>query len=114
MRGWMWQATNELSPLLRMTVTLRHFSPHPPSCDQLAVLSGGPIGTVRSCHKEAGRKLGEAMAGTADSVRADVLASSRGSARDTEETLAAAEQGRFAELTAECWTPDVVYCAGQQ
>ncbi|MFE4626044.1 RNA polymerase sigma factor [Streptomyces mirabilis] len=114
LRDWIWQAIDELSPPLRMTLMLRHFSPRTLSYDQLAVLCGVPVGTVRSRLGEARRKLVEAMARTADSAHADVRAASRDSARDAEETLAAAEEGRFAELAAERWTPDAGYYAGQQ
>jgi RNA polymerase sigma-70 factor (ECF subfamily) len=114
MRDWIWQAINELSPALRMTVMLRHFSPRTPSYDQMAALCGVPVGTVRSRLGEGRKKLVEAMAVTADSAHTDVLAASRESAREAVETLAAAEQGRFAELTAERWTPDAAYYAGRQ
>ena len=114
MRDWIWQAIDELSPTLRMTVMLRHFSPRTPSYDQIAALCGIPVGTVRSRLVEARKKLVEAMVSTADSMHADVLAASRESAREAVETLAAAEQGRFAELTAERWTPDAAYYAGRQ
>ena len=97
-----------------MTVMLRHFSADTPSYDQIAALCGVPVGTVRSRLGEARRKLVEAMAATADSVHADALAASRASALEAAETLAAAEQGRFAELTAERWTPDAAYYAGRQ
>jgi RNA polymerase sigma-70 factor (ECF subfamily) len=69
---------------------------------------------VRSRLGEARRKLDEAMAATADSLHADALAASRASALEAAETLAAAEQGRFAALTAERWTPDAAYYAGRQ
>ncbi|WP_229924827.1 RNA polymerase sigma factor [Streptomyces sulfonofaciens] len=114
MRDWIWQSVNELSPTLRMAVMLRHFSPRTPSYDQMAALCGVPVGTVRSRLAEARRKLVGAMAVTADSVHADSVAAARESARDAVETLAAAEQGRFAELTAQRWTPDAAYYAGRQ
>jgi RNA polymerase sigma-70 factor (ECF subfamily) len=114
MRDWIWQAIDELSPTLRMTVMLRHFSSDTPSYDQIAALCGVPVGTVRSRLGEARRKLVEAMAATADSVHADALAASRASALEAAETLAAAEQGRFAALTAERWTPDAAYYVGRQ
>lgn len=113
-RDWIWQAVDELSPALRMTVMLRHFSPRTPSYEQIAALCGVPVGTVRSRLAEARRKLAEAMAQTADSAHADARALSRATARDAVATLAAAEQGRFAELAAERWTPDAGYYVGRQ
>jgi RNA polymerase sigma factor (sigma-70 family) len=114
MRDWIWQAIDELSPTLRMTVVLRHFSPRTPSYDQMAALCGIPVGTVRSRLVEARRKLVEAMVATADAMHGDVLAASRASAREAVETLAAAEQGGFAELTAERWMTDAAYYVGRQ
>ncbi|MFD4571256.1 RNA polymerase sigma factor [Streptomyces sp. NPDC058417] len=111
---WIWRAIDELSPPLRMTLMLRHFSPRTPSYEQVAALCGVPVGTVRSRLGEARRKLAEAMAGTADAAHADARAAVRDTARDAEETLTAAEEGRFAELTAERWTPDVGYYTGRQ
>ncbi|MFI6084404.1 RNA polymerase sigma factor [Streptomyces sp. NPDC051217] len=114
MRDWLWRAIDELSPTLRMTVMLRHFSPRTPSYEQIAALCGVPVGTVRSRLSEARAKLAEAMATTADSVHDDTVALSRRSALEAVETLEAAGQGRFAELAAERWTPDVAYYSGRQ
>ncbi|WP_220039860.1 RNA polymerase sigma factor [Nonomuraea aridisoli] len=114
MRDWLWRAIDELSPTLRMTVMLRHFSPRTPSYEQIAALCGVPVGTVRSRLSQARGRLAEAMAATADSAHDDALARSRASALEAAETLAAAEQGRFAELAAERWTPDVAYYSGRQ
>ncbi|MFF2523132.1 RNA polymerase sigma factor [Streptomyces liangshanensis] len=111
---WVWRAVGELSPTLRMAVMLRHFSPRTPSYEEMAALCGVPVGTVRSRLSEARRKLVEAMTATSDSVHDNALALSRASAQDAAETLAAAEQGRFAELTADRWTPDAGYYAGRQ
>lgn len=113
MRDWLWRAIDELSPVLRMTVTLRYFSPRTPSYEQIAALYGVPVGTVRSRLSEARSKLAGAMAATADLVHEDAAALSRASAREAVETLAAAGQGRFAELTAERWTPDAGFYVGR-
>ncbi|WP_199485138.1 RNA polymerase sigma factor [Actinomadura craniellae] len=114
MRDWLWRAIDELSPTLRVTVMLRHFSPRTPSYHQIAALYGVPVGTVRSRLGQARAKLAEAMAATAASAHDDAVARCRASAREAVETLAAAEQGRFAELTAERWTPDVAYYRGRR
>ncbi|MFF1868198.1 RNA polymerase sigma factor [Kitasatospora herbaricolor] len=114
MQDWLWCAVDELSPVLRTTVMLRHFSPRTPSYQEMATLYGVPVGTVRSRLNEARSRLAAAMAATADAVHADVRARSRESAEAAAETLAAAEQGRLAELAAERWTTDVGYYAGRQ
>ncbi|GJF33984.1 DNA-directed RNA polymerase sigma-70 factor [Kitasatospora sp. NE20-6] len=113
MQDWLWCAIDELSPVLRTTVLLRHFSPRTPSYDEMATLYGVPVGTVRSRLNEARSRLAAAMTATADAVHADVRALSRESAEAAAETLAAAEQGRLAELAAERWTADVGYYAGR-
>ncbi|MFC9330150.1 RNA polymerase sigma factor [Kitasatospora sp. NPDC057015] len=113
MQDWLWRAIDELSPVLRTTVMLRHFSARTPSYDEMATLFGVPVGTVRSRLNEARRRLAAAMAATAEAVHADVRVLSRESARAAAETLAAAEQGRLAELAAERWTADVGYYAGR-
>lgn len=114
MRDWLWRAVEELSPTLRMTLMLRHFSPRTPSYEQIAELCGVPVGTVRSRLSEARTKLVAAMAATAESAHADAAARERASAREAAETLAAAERGRFAELTAERWSPDVALYSGRR
>lgn len=114
MRDWLWRAIDELSPALRATVMLRYFSPRIPSYDQIAAVYGVPVGTVRSRLSEAKAKLAEAMAATADSAHDDAVALARASAVEAAETLAAAEQGRFEQFTAERWTPDVAYYSGRR
>jgi RNA polymerase sigma-70 factor (ECF subfamily) len=114
MRDWLCRAIDELSPTLRLTLMVRHFSPRTPSYDQIAALYGVPVGTVRSRLSEARRRLVEAMATTADSVHDDAVAMAQASAREAADTLAAAEQGRFAELAAERWTPDAAYYSGRR
>jgi RNA polymerase sigma factor (sigma-70 family) len=113
MRDWLWRAIDELSPLLRMTVMLRYFSPRTPSYEQMAALCGVPVGTVRSRLSEARTKLAGAMAATADLVHQDAATLRRASAKEAVETIAAAGQGRFAELTAERWTPDAGFYVGR-
>ncbi|MEU3188189.1 sigma-70 family RNA polymerase sigma factor [Streptomyces sp. NPDC006923] len=114
MRDWLWRAVDELSPVLRMAVMLRYFSPRTPSYEQMAALCGVPVGTVRSRLSEARTKLAGAMAATADLAHEDAGALSLASGREAVETLAAAGRGRFAELTAERWTPDAGYYVGRR
>ncbi|MEW2548956.1 sigma-70 family RNA polymerase sigma factor [Streptomyces sp. NPDC047002] len=112
LRDWLWRAMDDLSPTLRMTLMLRYFSPRTPSYDRIAAVCGVPVGTVRSRLAEGRAKLADAMAATAEAAHGDAAARTRASADDAVETLAAAEAGRFGELAAERWTPDVAYYEG--
>ncbi|MEZ0077104.1 RNA polymerase sigma factor (sigma-70 family) [Planotetraspora sp. GP83] len=114
MRDWIWRAIEELSPPLRMTVMLRHFSSRVTSYEQIAAVCGVPIGTVRSRLSQARAKLAEALATTASEAHADAAALAAASRKDALETLAAAEQGEFRRLLTERWAPDVTFFAGRQ
>ena len=56
MRDWLWSALNELTEPLRLAVVLRHFS-RASTYQDIASLSGVPVGTVRSRLNEARRRL---------------------------------------------------------
>jgi RNA polymerase sigma-70 factor (ECF subfamily) len=114
LRDWIWRAIGELSPTHRGMVMLRYFSPRTPSYDQLADLFGIPVGTVRSRLNEARGKLAASMDAILDAAHPDSAAAVLASAREAVETLAAAEQGRLAELAAERWAPDIGYFSGRR
>jgi RNA polymerase sigma-70 factor (ECF subfamily) len=88
MRDWLWSAIDELTPALRTTVLLRHFSARVSSYEQIAAVCGVPVGTVRS-------RLSQARVKLAAASRHDAL-----------ETLAAAERGEFGKVLSERWSPD--------
>jgi RNA polymerase sigma-70 factor (ECF subfamily) len=114
MRDWLWQAIEELSPVLRMTVLLRHFSSRATSYEEIAAVCGVPVGTVRSRLSQARARLAEAMAATASAAHADAAALAEASRREAQDTLDAAEQGHFAALLAERWAPDVTLFDGRR
>lgn len=114
MRDWLWRAIDELSPTLRMTVLLRHFSTRVTSYEQIAAVCGVPVGTVRSRLSQARAKLAEAMTATAGAVHDDAATLAAASRQDALETLAAAERGEFGKLLSERWSPDVTLFSGRQ
>jgi RNA polymerase sigma factor (sigma-70 family) len=114
MRDWVWQAIEALSPDLRMTVLLRHFSSSALSYEEISAVCGVPVGTVRSRLSQARARLAEAMVASADAAHADAAALTAASSREAQETLNAAEQGRFAEILTQRWSPDVMLFDGRQ
>jgi RNA polymerase sigma-70 factor (ECF subfamily) len=114
MRDWLWSAIDELTPALRTTVLLRHFSARVSSYEQIAAVCGVPVGTVRSRLSQARAKLAEAMTATANAVHNDAAMLAAASRHDALETLAAAERGQFGKLLAERWSPDVTLFSGRQ
>jgi RNA polymerase sigma factor (sigma-70 family) len=113
-RDWIWQAIEELPAPIRMAVMLRHFSTGVTSYQQIAAACGVPVGTIRSRLSYGRAKLAEALRGTADAAHGDAGALTEASRQVGLETLAEAERGRFADVLAERWSPDVVLIAGGQ
>jgi len=113
-RDWIWQAIEDLSPVLRMTVMLRHFNSRAMSYEEIAAVCGVPVGTVSSRLSQARARLAEAMAATASAAHADAAALTDASRREALETLNAAERGHFAKLLTERWSPDVTLFDGRQ
>ncbi|MFD3993269.1 RNA polymerase sigma factor [Streptomyces sp. NPDC058583] len=111
-RDWVWEALENLSPVLRMPLVLRHFTTGVSTYEQIARACGVPVGTVRSRLSLGRAKLAAALAATADSAHGD--AERRGSASRVEarETLAAAESGHFGRLMTERWSPEVSLLRG--
>ncbi|MFJ4468955.1 RNA polymerase sigma factor [Streptomyces sp. NPDC089424] len=112
LRDWVWEAVEELSPVLRLPLVLRHFSATVTSYDRIAAVCGVPVGTVRSRLSQGRAKLAAALAATADAPHADVAERTRASRVEAGETLAAAERGHFRSLLTERWSPDVALLRG--
>lgn len=60
LRAWVWGAIEALPPEQRLTVALRHFG-RPRSYEEIARISGVPVGTVRSRLNAARRALAERL-----------------------------------------------------
>ncbi|MFJ4786562.1 RNA polymerase sigma factor [Streptomyces sp. NPDC088794] len=112
MRDWVWEALEELSPVLRMPVVLRHFTTGVTAYEQIARACGVPVGTVRSRLSQGRAKLAAALAATADAPHANVEERVRASRIEARETLDAAESGHFGKLLTERWSPEVALLRG--
>ncbi|MGW6445800.1 RNA polymerase sigma factor [Lentzea sp. NPDC055074] len=112
MRDWLWHALGELTPALRMTVLLRHFS-SANTYEQIATLCGVPVGTVRSRLSQARAKLGAALDATAATAHDDAAALAAASRAEGLETLDAMHRGRLGTLMAERWAPGAMLFDGR-
>lgn len=112
MRNWIWEAIEELSPVLRLPLVLRHFSVGVTSYEQMAEACGVPVGTVRSRLSQGRAKLALALAATADAPHGDVGRRTRASRIEARETLDAAESGHFGKLLTERWSPEAALIQG--
>lgn len=70
LRDWVWTALNRLPESSRAAATLRFFGSRT-SYDEIALLLGIPVGTVRSRLNHARRQLVAALAATADEVHSE-------------------------------------------
>jgi len=105
-RDWVWHALSQLSEPLRVVAVLRYFSDFC-TYEEIAVLCGIPVGTVRSRLNQARTKLMTALSATATAHHPDVAASRRAHWDEAVETLMVARQGSFDEVLQENWWPDV-------
>ena len=110
LRDWIWTAMGELSPSLRLVVMLRHFS-GVTSYEQIAEACELPIGTVRSRLNQARSKMATALLATADREHDSAEERNRATRCEAQDTLAAAEAGRFADIVADRWSPHVTLTA---
>ena len=99
LQDWVWHAIEELSPSLRVVAMLRYFS-DVSSYEQIAVVCGLPIGTVRSRLSQVRVKLTEGLSATAEHVHENASAKHEICRQDAVDTLAAANRGAFSEFTA--------------
>jgi RNA polymerase sigma factor (sigma-70 family) len=105
LRDWVWHAIERLTPSLRMTLMLRHFS-GVTEYEAIASACGIPVGTVRSRLSEARAKLTDALLATAEDAHGDAGELSRAAAVEAVETMAAAERGEFPGIARDRWAPD--------
>jgi RNA polymerase sigma factor (sigma-70 family) len=102
LRDWLWHAIEQLSPPLRTTLLLRHFS-GVTRYEEIAAACEVPVGTVRSRLSEARAKLTDALLATAEDRHDDAGELSRAASVEAVETLAGgrarrAQRGRGAAL----------------
>lgn len=105
LRDWVWEALEELSPVLRMPLVLRHFATGVTSYEQIADACGVPVGTVRSRLNRGRAKLAAALVATADAPHGDAGRRVRASRIEARELLAAARDRTLrqaADRTAGC------------
>ncbi|MEV7289533.1 sigma-70 family RNA polymerase sigma factor [Streptomyces sp. NPDC093252] len=92
LRDWVWEALEELSPVLRMPLVLRHFTTTVTSYEQIAHACGVPIGTVRSRLNQGRAKLADALVATADAPHGDAAQRVLASRDEARRLLAAARE----------------------
>lgn len=90
LRDWVWEALEELSPVLRMPLVLRYFATGVTSYERIAEVCGVPVGTVRSRLSQGRTKLAAALATTADAPHGDAEQRVRASRVEAHELLVAA------------------------
>ncbi|WP_405866955.1 sigma-70 family RNA polymerase sigma factor [Streptomyces sp. NBC_01515] len=88
LRDWVWQALEELSPVLRVPLVLRYFATGGTSYERIAEVCGIPVGTVRSRLSQGRAKLATALAATADAPHGDAAQRLRASRVEVHELLA--------------------------
>jgi RNA polymerase sigma factor (sigma-70 family) len=105
-RDWVWHAVDGLPPDVRLATVLRYFT-DVVTYDQIAQISGVPIGTIRSRLHQGRRALHSSLLHAADGVREDIDARTAARRREAEATLRAAEAGDFGAALTSHWHPDV-------
>jgi RNA polymerase sigma-70 factor (ECF subfamily) len=110
LRDWVRTAVGDLSEPLQTVVLLRYFT-QVTAYEQIAVLCGVPVGTVRSRLSEARRRLTSGMTAATDGRHADVAAITARRRREADFLLGAAPRGAFRDAFAELSAPDVVLTA---
>lgn len=107
------RAIDGLSPSLRMTILLRHFS-EVSTYEQIANVCGVPVGTVRSRLSQARAKLVEDLRTQAHASDGDAATPALTSRREGLETVDALNRGELGRLMSERWDPDAMYFDGAE
>jgi RNA polymerase sigma-70 factor (ECF subfamily) len=107
LRDWIWEAVEELSPVLRLPVVLRYFSIGITSYQQIADACAVPVGTVRSRLSQARTALARALTATAATAHEDAARRTKESWQEAHETIAAAERGEFDKVVKDRYSPEV-------
>ncbi|BCY10636.1 DNA-directed RNA polymerase sigma-70 factor [Actinoplanes sp. L3-i22] len=105
LRDWVWFAIGQLSERDRLVTMLRHFS-SVTSYEQIALVCGLPIGTVRSRLSHAHRSLTAALRASAERAYPDSDALLGARRREAADAMTAAMRGDFRDVVDELWWPD--------
>ncbi len=108
---WICQAISELPEPLQLTLMLRHFT-EINSYEQIGAATGVPVGTVGSRLNQARAKMVQALLATSDLAHGDAARLTAARHREGVETLNAAVHGRFADVVADRWSPDIELYGG--
>jgi RNA polymerase sigma factor (sigma-70 family) len=108
MREWVWSALGRLSEDLQLTATLRYFSSHPSSYEEISAILGVPMGTVKSRLNTAKLKLGEALLQTAGLEHGEARRFTEARANFFEAAYAEYNQRKGYETLASAFSEDLV------
>jgi RNA polymerase sigma factor (sigma-70 family) len=111
LRDWIGKALGELPEPLQLTLMLRHFT-EINSYEQIGAATGVPVGTVGSRLNQARAKMVQSLLAASDSAQDDATRLTVVRHREGLETLDAAVHGRFAEIVADRWSPDIQLYGG--
>ena len=106
LRDWVWTAIEALSEPLRVTAMLRYFS-RTPSYEEVALICGVPMGTVRSRLSQVNVKLGQALLDTAAAAHHDAAALTASRRRHFTQAFAEYNDAIGCDLYVEACTADV-------
>lgn len=104
LRDWIWSGLEQLSPGLRLVTLLRYFT-DVSSYEEIALLCGIAVGTVRSRLNQARAKLAGSLVGLGDQVHDDAASLTARHRRLAEETMIAAHRGELASAWAQWRSP---------
>jgi RNA polymerase sigma-70 factor (ECF subfamily) len=107
LREWVWTALAELPEVLRVTAMLRYFGSYA-TYEELSVILGIPIGTVRSRLSQVKVKLAEALLETAGLAHEEARQLSESRIRFFTEAHTEFNRGESYEMLASAFSDDVV------
>jgi RNA polymerase sigma factor (sigma-70 family) len=108
MREWVWSALGRLPEDLQLTATLRYFSSHPSSYEEISAILGVPIGTVKSRLNTAKFRLAEALLETAGLEHDETRRLTKTRANFFETAYADYNQRKGYDLLASAFSEDLV------